>query len=138
MHIGQNGDGAASAGRHRLYPIDLCHGARGRLVGLRRNGNEEPVPTLAGSHFHLYALGGNGLEMLLEKRRYLTGALIGDQPHGNLGMGRGRKDGLGARSGITAPDTAYVQAGTDARTLQGGVPFLSANIVNIQKLFIFF
>ena len=46
------------------------------------------------------------------------------------------QDGLGALTGVAAPDAADIKRRTDSGTLQSGITLLTLDLVNVQELLV--
>ena len=138
LHLGQNCDTAASAGRNRLDAVNFSHCAGCGLVCIGTYGDEEAVAALAFLDLHFYVGRSDAFEMLSEQFCYLRAALVRDKTHGYFRVSFTWKHRLGAFAGVTAPDAAYVQAGTDAGALHGGVALFSPDFGYLQEGLVFF
>ena len=74
--------------------------------------------------------------MLFEELGYLGTVLVRNEPHRYLGVGCGRKDGLGAFSCVAAPDAAYVKAGTYSGAFHGGVALFSLDFLYAEEFLV--
>ena len=80
---------------------------------------------------------GDGKYVLRSQVNDLVRFLVWHDAHGNFSMSLGRQHCLASDSGISAPDSAHIQAWPDRRALQSRVTFLSLDFVYADAFLIF-
>ncbi len=88
-------------------------------------------------HAHLHRRRGDGQEVLGEFFFDFLVGLVGDQAHGNFGVGFGRQYRLGPFANVAAPNTVHVQRGTDRRALDGRIARFALDVLNEQISLVF-
>ncbi|MPN40287.1 hypothetical protein SDC9_187823 [bioreactor metagenome] len=83
-------------------------------------------------HIHFHRFGGNRFKIIDKDLLNLFVILVGNKSGADLCIGLRWQYRFGTLTGITTPDTAYVEGGSDTRTFIGGVAFLPGDLLDVQ------
>ena len=131
-----DGDAPATAYGQRTLAEGYAHSLLSSLVGGEVNGAEVGLAAVHRGDLDADVLRCDALDVVDEGLAHLMVILVRYEAAGDLGVGLGGEDGLGAFALIAAPDAADVEARATAIALQRVVALLTEEGVDVEELLV--